>query len=129
MRSAAKNNTGGTSIMSSQATKLSVEQLRHQFDSAQLDFKSTEELPAYEGVIGQERALQAISFGINIKSKGYHLYALGPVGTGKKTRKNLCPTIGSMSIISMITILRKRSGCRPVRGVNSGTIWTNWWRN
>jgi predicted ATP-dependent protease len=71
--------------MSIQATKLSVEQLRHQFDPAQFDFKSTEELPAYEGIIGQERALRAISFGINIKSQGYHMYALGPVGTGKKT--------------------------------------------
>jgi len=71
--------------MSDQATKLSVEQLRHQFDPAQFDFKNTEELPVYEGVIGQERALRAISFGINIKSQGYHMYALGPVGTGKKT--------------------------------------------
>ncbi len=71
--------------MSSQAAKLSVEQLRHRFDPAQFDFKSTGELPAYEGIIGQERALRAISFGINIKSQGYHMYALGPVGTGKKT--------------------------------------------
>ena len=71
--------------MSYQATKLSAEQLRHQFDPAQFAFKSTGELPAYEGVIGQERALRAISFGINIKSQGYHMYALGPVGTGKKT--------------------------------------------
>jgi predicted ATP-dependent protease len=71
--------------MSSKAIKLSVEQLRHRFDPAQFDFKSTEELPAFEGIIGQERALRAISFGINIKSQGYHLYALGPVGTGKKT--------------------------------------------
>jgi len=71
--------------MSSQARKLSVEQLRHTVDPGQFDFKSTEELPAYEGIIGQERALRAISFGINIKSQGYHMYALGPVGTGKKT--------------------------------------------
>ena len=71
--------------MSSQAAKLSVEQLRHRFDPEKFDFKSTEELPAFEGIIGQERALRAISFGINIKSQGYHMYALGPVGTGKKT--------------------------------------------
>ncbi|KPJ98290.1 MAG: hypothetical protein AMJ60_08780 [Desulfobacterales bacterium SG8_35] len=71
--------------MSNQAVKLSTEQLRHRFDPAQFDFKSTDELPPYEGIIGQERALRAISFGINIKSQGYHLYALGPVGTGKKT--------------------------------------------
>ena len=71
--------------MSSKAIKLSVDQLRHSVDPGQFDFKSTEELPAYEGIIGQERALRAISFGINIKSQGYHMYALGPVGTGKKT--------------------------------------------
>jgi len=72
-------------FMSDQATKLSVEQLRNQFDPAQFDFKSTEDLPVLEGIIGQERALRAISFGINIRSKGYHMFALGPVGTGKKT--------------------------------------------
>ena len=71
--------------MSSKAIKLSTDQLRHSVDTGQFDFKSTEELPLYEGIIGQERALRAISFGINIKSKGYHMYALGPVGTGKKT--------------------------------------------
>ncbi len=71
--------------MADQATKLTVEQLRRTFDPAQFDFKSTEELPVYEDIIGQERALRAISFGINIKSQGYHMYAMGPVGTGKKT--------------------------------------------
>ena len=71
--------------MSDEATKLSDQELLHRFDPARLDFKSTEELPPYEGIIGQERALSAISFGINIRSHGYHMYALGPVGTGKKT--------------------------------------------
>jgi len=71
--------------MSSKAIKLSADQLRHSVDPGQFDFKSTAELPVFEGIIGQERALRAISFGINIKSQGYHMYALGPVGTGKKT--------------------------------------------
>jgi len=71
--------------MADQPIKLTVEQLRHRFDPAAFDFKSTEELPAFEEIIGQERALRAISFGINIRSQGYHMYALGPVGTGKKT--------------------------------------------
>jgi len=76
--------TGGT-FMADQASKLAAEQLRRFFDPTQFQFSSTGELPAYEGIIGQERALQAISFGINIKSQGYHMYALGPVGTGKRT--------------------------------------------
>lgn len=71
--------------MTDQATKLTTEQLRRSFDPAQFDFSSTEELPVFEGIIGQERALKSIAFGINIKSQGYHMYALGPVGTGKKT--------------------------------------------
>ncbi|MDW7773534.1 MAG: ATP-binding protein [Desulfobulbaceae bacterium] len=71
--------------MSDQAAKLTTEQLRRSFDPSQFDFSSTEELPVFEGIIGQERALQSIDFGINIKSKGYHTYALGPIGTGKKT--------------------------------------------
>lgn len=71
--------------MADQALKLSAEQLRRTYDPAQFDFGSTEELPVYEHIIGQERALRAISFGINIKSHGYHMYAMGPAGTGKKT--------------------------------------------
>jgi len=71
--------------MADQAIKLTGQQLRHTFDPAQFDFSSTEELAGFEGIIGQERALKSISFGINIKSEGYHMYALGPVGTGKKT--------------------------------------------
>jgi len=71
--------------MTDKAAKLSPEQLRRSFDPAQFDFQSTEELPGFEGIIGQERALKSISFGINIKSQGYHMYALGPVGTGKRT--------------------------------------------
>jgi len=71
--------------MSDQAFRLTADQLRHHFDPASFTFKSTEELPDYEGIIGQERALKAISFGINIKSQGYHMFAMGPPGTGKKT--------------------------------------------
>ena len=33
--------------------------------------------------MGQDRALSAVELGINIKSKGYNLFCLGPEGTGK----------------------------------------------
>lgn len=64
---------------------LSVDQLRRTCDPEVLDFKSTEELPALDEVIGQDRAVRAVSFGIDIESPGYHMYALGPAGTGKTT--------------------------------------------
>ncbi len=65
--------------------RLSAEQLRRRCDPAELTFSSTAELSPLDTVIGQDRALRAISFGIQIKSDGYHMYALGPEGTGKTT--------------------------------------------
>jgi predicted ATP-dependent protease len=64
---------------------LTADQLRRICDPDMFDFESTEELPPLEEVIGQERAVRAISFGIDIESSGYHMYALGPAGTGKAT--------------------------------------------
>jgi lon-related putative ATP-dependent protease len=71
--------------MADKIKELSIDQLRHRCDPKKLAFSSTESLPALEGIIGQKRALGALSFGVDIKSHGYHIYALGPVGTGKAT--------------------------------------------
>ncbi|MEW5803852.1 MAG: ATP-binding protein [bacterium] len=65
--------------------ELSASQLCRGSSPEEFDFQSTESLEPLDGVIGQERALRAVSFGIGIRSPGYHLYALGPVGTGKTT--------------------------------------------
>mgnify|MGYP006280956363 FL=1 len=64
---------------------LQAERLRRACDPNTFRFKTTEELDRLETVIGQERALSSVSFGINIQSPGYHMYALGPAGTGKTT--------------------------------------------
>lgn len=37
------------------------------------------------GLIGQERAIEAVTFGIGLKHHGYNLFALGVSGTGKHT--------------------------------------------
>ena len=52
-------------------------------DPAQFAFESTAELAPLDGVIGQERALAALRFGIGIRHENYHLFALGPPGLGK----------------------------------------------
>jgi lon-related putative ATP-dependent protease len=41
-----------------------------------------EDLP---GLIGQERAIEAVAFGVGLKRQGYNLFALGVGGTGKHT--------------------------------------------
>ena len=52
-------------------------------DPSQFEFASTEELPPLEGIIGQERAMTAIDFGIGIRSRGFNLFILGQPGTGR----------------------------------------------
>jgi lon-related putative ATP-dependent protease len=65
--------------------ELAPDRLRRTCDTSLLDFRSTEELEPLAEIIGQERALRAVSFGIGMNAPGYHLYALGPAGTGRST--------------------------------------------
>jgi len=54
-------------------------------DTGAFDFTTTAELEPLDGIIGQERALAAVRFGIGMRREGYNLYVLGPPGTGKQT--------------------------------------------
>ena len=71
--------------MPNQVSELPAERLRRVCDPSVFGFQTTEELPELTEIIGQDRAVSAVSFGIDIESPGYHMYALGPVGTGKTT--------------------------------------------
>lgn len=51
----------------------------------QLHFTSTDELEDIDIIVGQERALDALKFGIRIKKEGYNIFAMAPDGTGKLT--------------------------------------------
>lgn len=64
-------------------TKLKSEQLYTKCDPKSFDFSTTAELEERLSALGQDRALSAVEIGINIKSKGYNLFCLGPEGTGK----------------------------------------------
>ena len=57
--------------------------LRQKLNPKHLGFETTAELETLSEFIGQERALEALSFGIGIQSQGYNLYAMGPAGIGK----------------------------------------------
>ena len=63
--------------------RLRPDRLRRRCDPAGLDFETTADLPDITDVVGQARAVDAIQFGITIRSKGYNLFALGPSGVGK----------------------------------------------
>lgn len=48
-------------------------------------FKNTSEVKPLDTVIGQERAVQAIDFGLNMQDPGYNIFVTGLAGTGKST--------------------------------------------
>ncbi len=65
--------------------ELSPEKLRLECKSDLLGCKSSAELGPVDEIIGQDRALRALKFGLEIKSKGFNIYAAGLPGTGKHT--------------------------------------------
>ena len=64
-------------------TALGASDLYKTCDFEKFNFNSTAELEERLSTLGQDRALSAVELGINIKSKGYNIYCLGPEGTGK----------------------------------------------
>ena len=63
---------------------LSPDALRTRFDPSEFSFDTTNDLPADTEVVGQDRAVEAIEFGMNIERDGYNVFALGPTGTGRR---------------------------------------------
>lgn len=61
------------------------QELRRECDPALFDFRTTEDSAVREEVIGQERAVRAIEFGISIQNHGYNIFISGIPGTGKNT--------------------------------------------
>ena len=59
--------------------------LRYNFDPDHLECGSTEELKPLEGIIGQERAVRALKFGLNIEDGGFNIFVAGFSGTGRMT--------------------------------------------
>jgi len=66
-------------------SELATQDLRCGCDLTKFDFQTTDDISVQEEMIGQERALKAIDFGLNIKSEGFNLYISGVVGTGRNT--------------------------------------------
>ena len=65
--------------------KVPVADLRRVCDPGQFSFRTTKEVKPLEEVIGQERAVRAITFGLDMKSRGYNIFVTGIEGTGKST--------------------------------------------
>ena len=65
--------------------ELKSSELRWNCDPDIFEFDSTEEVEPIEGILGQNRALNAIRLGVDIKSPGYNIFIAGLSGSGKAT--------------------------------------------
>jgi predicted ATP-dependent protease len=63
---------------------LNIAKLRNVYDPAKLEFKTTADLeqPGQE-VMGQERALESLSFGLGMEGHDYNVYVAGPRESGR----------------------------------------------
>jgi lon-related putative ATP-dependent protease len=62
---------------------LTCDQLFRACDADGLGFTTTADLEPAHGLIGQDRALAALEFGVAIKARGFNIFALGAQGSGR----------------------------------------------
>jgi len=65
--------------------ELPVEKLRRECDASFMRCETTRELVPLQGIIGQERAVRALKFGLGIRERGFNIYVAGLPGTGRTT--------------------------------------------
>jgi lon-related putative ATP-dependent protease len=61
------------------------EKMRHTLETSRVDCKHTDQLTPVDEIIGQDRAIKALEFGLNIQEEGFNIYAAGIHGTGRKS--------------------------------------------
>lgn len=66
-------------------SELSPEKARNICDPSLMRCETTRELEPLIEIIGQERAMRALKFGLGIKQRGFNIYVSGVSGTGKTT--------------------------------------------
>lgn len=66
-------------------TELQANDLYQHCDPDSWRFTTTADLETLPTIIGQDRALSAIDFSVNMDAQGYNLFIMGPAGVGKYT--------------------------------------------
>ena len=81
-------------------TKLNADDLYKRCDPKTFSFNTTEDITELSGLIGQEKALKSLDFGLGMDSDGFNIFAIGESGTGKMT-----------TIMSMLTEKAAQESC------------------
>lgn len=73
------------SLLNNDRLKVKAKDLRKNCNPSIFKFQTTAEIKPLKGIIGQERAVRSLDFGLDIKNEGYNIYLSGAFGTGKTT--------------------------------------------
>jgi len=65
--------------------ELPAEKLRKECDASFMRCETTQQLVPLREIIGQERAVRALKFGLSIRERGFNIYVAGFPGTGRTT--------------------------------------------
>src|SRR5450830_354140 len=63
--------------------RLAPDALTRPFSAEQFSFSTTNDLEPFRGVLGQERAVEALQFGVAMPRPGYNVFVMGEPGTGR----------------------------------------------
>lgn len=63
--------------------RLAPDELTRPFASEQFSFADTDQLEPFRGILGQERAVEALQFGVAMPRPGYNVFVMGEPGTGR----------------------------------------------
>ncbi len=66
-------------------TELTAGQITRGCSPEDIECDTSQELTALESIVGQERAIRAMQFGLGIREKGFNIYVSGMPGTGRTT--------------------------------------------
>jgi predicted ATP-dependent protease len=84
------NATDSDTARAAELQQVSPAALYHRCDTTQFAFATTAELPDLADQIGQQRARDAVAFGLGIQREGYNLFVMGSAGVGKHTLVRQC---------------------------------------
>jgi len=70
--------------MAQETRRLEASEVYQQTDVDLLAFETTKDLELLDYALGQPRAVEALQFGIEMRQDGYNIFALGPVGMGRR---------------------------------------------
>jgi len=117
------------------AKKIGFSDLESKFEKLLTPFQSTNEIIPLQEMIGQNRAVKAVEFGLSVKKTGYNVFVSGAPGTGKITyiknytnrlaKKKKPPRTGFMFITSIWPINRWPSTFPRGRVEISARKWTS----